>query len=308
MSTSGPTRVVEVDGEQLRAVRRRARRTSGSTARAPDDARRAARRRRTPRSRARILAGEPGPRARSRACSTPARRSTSPAASDIARGGRARRARRRSTTAAPQRALDGYLRADARSWPRVSVLDRDRRSDDPRRASTGASTRACRSRSSNGALVERARRGPRPFTEALARPGVSRDRRAQAPLAERRRRSAPARRSRRSSRAYERGGAAALSVLTEGRALRRLARRPARRSRGQRACRSCARTSSSTATSWSKSAVAGADAILLIVAALERRGARASCTRGGRRSTSTCSSRSTTTQELERALERSTPT
>ena len=48
--------------------------------------------------------------------------------------------------------------------------------------------------------------------------------------------------------AYERGGAAALSVLTEEATLRRLARRPARGPRGDRTCRSCARTSRSTAT------------------------------------------------------------
>ena len=51
--------------------------------------------------------------------------------------------------------------------------------------------------------------------------------------------------------------------------LRRVAGRPARGARGERPRRSCARTSSSTATRSYESAVAGADALLLIVAALE---------------------------------------
>ena len=70
------------------------------------------------------------------------------------------------------------------------------------------------------------------------------------------------------ARAYEAAGADAISVLTEPDALRRLARRPARRAPPRWTCRCCARTSSSTAgRSW-EAADAGADAVLLIVAIL----------------------------------------
>ena len=87
----------------------------------------------------------------------------------------------------------------------------------------------------------------RPFSEALARPGLSL-------IAEYKRRSPSAGLIREGASvtdvvcAYERGGAAALSILTErphfGGSLDDL--REARA--GTRGCRSCARTSSSTAT------------------------------------------------------------
>ena len=51
--------------------------------------------------------------------------------------------------------------------------------------------------------------------------------------------------------------------------LRRRARAPARGARGGRRCRSCARTSSSTSTRSLEARAAGADAVLLIVAALD---------------------------------------
>ena len=63
--------------------------------------------------------------------------------------------------------------------------------------------------------ARRARRRPPVLRGADAARRLG-DRRAQAPLAVGRRRSARARRSPTSSRAYERGGAAALSILTEG--------------------------------------------------------------------------------------------
>ena len=73
--------------------------------------------------------------------------------------------------------------------------------------------RACRWRSSS-ARPSRAARGAAVRRGAGA-PGHLADRRAQAPLAVGRRRSARARAAPRSCSAYERGGAAALSVLTE---------------------------------------------------------------------------------------------
>ncbi len=107
---------------------------------------------------------------------------------------------------------------------------------------------------------------PRGFRAALARPGIS-------VIAEFKRRSPSAGVLREHAdlaglvSAYERGGASALSVLTEGPnfdgSLEDL-----RAARGAARCRSCARTSSSITTSCSRLALAGADAVLLIVAAL----------------------------------------
>ena len=159
-----------------------------------------------------------------------------------------------------------------------------------RRSSAGAS----RSRSQELERAISARREGRPFNEALARPGISRDRRVQAALAGRRRPAARRGPVEEIVRAYERGGAAALSVLTEsdhfGGSLADL--RAARAAHAT--CRSCARTSRSTATSSTRRRPRGADAVLLIVAALEPRGARAPARGGARRSTSTAWSRCTT--------------
>jgi indole-3-glycerol phosphate synthase len=93
--------------------------------------------------------------------------------------------------------------------------------------------------------------------------------------------------------AYERGGAAgALRILTEGRPLRGLARRPARRARGH-ALPVLRKDFIVDRYQLYESAAAGADAVLLIVAALEPDVLRR-CTARRARSTSTCSSRSTT--------------
>ena len=132
---------------------------------------------------------------------------------------------------------------------------------------------------------------PRPFQEALTRPGIS-------VIAEHKRRSPSAGAIREDLelldvvRAYERGGAAALSVLTEGAhfggsledlvAARAATHLPVLR-----------KDFIVDPYQLYETAAAGADAVLLIVAALEP-GRCSRCTARHGRSTSTCSSRSTT--------------
>ena len=197
----------------------------------------------------RILAGERGAAAR--------RRGAQRRRGDLRRrprGRRSRRAcappRRRSTPARRRAVLERFVAftAAGRDGGLVGMNTLERIVDvDPRARSSGAASavplatleRAARSRA---ARTARSR-------EALARPGISRDRRAQAPLAVGRARSARARRvdgDRPRLRARRRGGAV---DPHRGPALRRLARRPARGARGDATCRSCARTSSSTPTS-----------------------------------------------------------
>ena len=214
----------------------------------PEDVGLAARRSRTrPRRLARgqrrrpCAASSPASPARSATspCSTPARRSTSPAAPTTSRTGvraaeeahRLRRRRRaRSTRCAERVARVTHPRGDRRAHLR------GRRP--PARG-------ACRSRALEQTLA--GREEPRPFAEALTAPGHRRDRRAQALVAVggHDRRGPPRRGGRRRLRARRRRRAVGPH---RGALVRRLARRPARRPRGHRSCRSCARTSSSTPT------------------------------------------------------------
>ena len=260
------------DGGTERVVRR-PRRTSASTrAELERD-----RRRRRPAENAAVVARgarrRAGPGARRRRCSTPAPRSTSAAAPTTSTAGVERAARGDRLGRRARRRSSGSSRADAASWRRAMVavicaMSRLEQLVAAAREDVARRKRAGLGRASSSAASAR-RDGSRPFNEALVAPGLSL-------IAEFKRRSPSRRRDPRraptsptSSRAYERGGAAALSVLTEERALRRLARRPARPRARRAACRSCARTSSSTPTSSTRRRSHGADAVLLIVAALD---------------------------------------
>ena len=139
-----------------------------------------------------------------------------------------------------------------------------------RRRAGGAAGRARAARRRHAA-----RTGP--FSEALDAAGHLGHRRAQAPLAERRRDPRATRRWSTIVGAYERGGAAALSILTEGRhfggSLDDL-----REARAASALPILRKDFIVDPYQVYESTVAGADAILLIVAALDDRRPRASCT------------------------------
>ena len=145
----------------------------------------------------------------------------------------------------------------------MSVLDRivDATREDVARRRAGGPARRAR------AARRRQPRGP-PVLRGAHAPGRLGHRRAQAPLAERRRDPRAARRWSRSSSAYERGGAAALSILTEGAhfggSLDDL-----REARAASALPILRKDFVVDPYQVYESAVAGADAILLIVAALD---------------------------------------
>ena len=259
MSTSGITRVVEVDGEQLRAydvapedvglARAEAGRADGRHARrqrrdhAPDLRRRArpgARCRRAQRGRGDLRVRE--------------RRFTS--------GGRAHRRggdRRRSC----RRRVGRIGITNEGAGTGMSVLD-----DivDDTRAEVKRRRKEVPLKDLEKAFERRAE-GFRPFSEALTRPGVSL-------IAEHKRRSPSAGKIRKGSKvaevvqAYERGGAAALSILTEpfhfGGSLDDL-----REARANATLPVLRKDFIVDKYQLYEAAAAGADAILLIVAALE---------------------------------------
>ena len=144
-------------------------------------------------------------------CSTRARRST-PAGAPTACARASRPRARRSTPARALRTLEAYLETVAASWRRrMSVLDRivdATREDVGPPAPDGAAGRA-------RAPGRGHPRGPAVLRGAGATGDLD-HRRAQAPLAERRRDPRAASTVAEIVEAYERGGAAALSVLTEG--------------------------------------------------------------------------------------------
>ena len=145
------------------------------------------------------------------------------------------------------------------------------------------------------------RRGLPAVLEALTRPGVSL-------IAEHKRRSPSAGKIRKGSKvadvvqAYERGGAAALSILTEpfhfGGSLDDL-----REARAAATLPVLRKDFIVDKYQLYEAAAAGADAILLIVAALDDKALGQAAARGRRRSTSTRWSRSTTSASSSAALE-----
>ncbi len=229
LSISAPTRVVEVrDGEiselhgDPRGVRARARRRPR---RSP-----AAIRPRTPTSRGGSSPASPAP-ARDLARAQRRRR-------DLRRRRRAGRwpracgrPRRRSTPAPrPRRSSGSSLRTQ-----RAGAVGRRERADPDRRAHPGRGRAPARGHAAGRARSGRrrapARRSAAAFARGAGAPGLSRDRRAQAPLALGGRDPRRTSSWRTSSAPTSAGGAAALSVLTEERELRRLARGPRRRAR-----------------------------------------------------------------------------
>ena len=237
MSTSARRTSSRSNGDAARALRRRARATSGSPLRPRRRrGRHAARQRRDDARDPRRRAGA----ARDLRCSTPAPRST-PAGAPIARGG-VEAAREAIARGAAQRALERLHRAQRELAE--PPHDRPRAHRRATREGVAPPARAA-ARRARARLRARARTARSPRRSAPGRVG---HRRAQAPLAERRRDPPPARPSTEvveRLRARRRGRAVGAH---RGAPFRRLARRPARGARAPAACRSCARTSSSTPT------------------------------------------------------------
>ena len=282
MSTSGTTRVVEVDGPELRSyevspedvglARARPEELAGGT---PDVNAATTRR---------IFEGERGPQRDLAVLNAGAAIYVAGKADTLEEGVRAAEAAVDDGRAAAEPRAAG--RDDPGAGARVSVLERiveDTRGEVGRRRESVPLSRL------EAAAAERPEQ--RPFEEALLRSGISL-------IAEHKRRSPSAGTIRDGSTvedivlAYERGGAAALSILTEPfhfggslddlRAARAVTDLPVLR-----------KDFIVDRYQLYESAAAGADAILLIVAALDPDRPLRAAARGARRSTSTRWSRST---------------
>ena len=295
MSTSGPTHVVEVNGDADRALRRHAagRRAGGQP---PRRGRAAARPRSTPRPRARSSPASPAPRRdlallNAGAAIYAGRRGRQPARGRRRRprGGRLRRG------AAHDRRLPRAVSGSSANG--MSVLERI---VDATRADVARRRQAV----PLSELEQRAAgtREDRPFSEALTRPGIS-------VIAEHKRRSPSAGEIR-----GERDGGRRSSAPTSAAARRRCRSSPrARHFGGSLDDLREARAASALPILRKdfivdpyqvyESAVAGADAILLIVAALDDATSRLLHHEARRRWTSTSSSRSTTRRSSSGALE-----
>ena len=281
MSTSAPTHVVEVDGEH-RALRRR---PGGRRARAdapeavpggtPDG--------NAATTRA-ILAGEPGAARDLAVLNAGAAIYAAGRADSLQQGVDA--AREAVDSGAAARTTDAYLELSRQLADRVNVLERivDATRDEVARRRRARPAAELEQRARHGARTGRSRRRS-PGRASRSSPSTSAARRARG-------------RSARDATvvdivgAYERGGAAALSILTEGRhfggSLDDL-----REARAASALPILRKDFVVDPYQLYESTAAGADAILLIVAALDD-DELSGCTARRSGSTSTSSSRSTT--------------
>ena len=233
---------------------------------------------------------------RHRAAQRRRRRCSLPGAPASLRDGVARAARQHRSRAARARRSTrcGGLRvmtrrpAAGRRRRRAPIRARSASSASARRASTRASARATPARRRVRAVAAQRR-------ASASSPSASGDRRRAACCAPTTIRS-------RSRAATQRAGAAAISVLTEPTFFDGSLDHLRARARGRRHCRCCARTSSSRSFRSLEARAAGADAVLLIVAALDDAtlraadrhapGARTGGARRGARRARSCDARS----------------
>ena len=257
----------------------------------------------TPRSPARVLAGERRRRARPDGAQR-RRRDLRRRARRLDRGRRAagragdrlRRGERRAGSASSSQDPGGSQRRERAVWRRSSRRPARPSSAAARSVPLAELERGTRARADDGV----------PFAEALARPGTSL-------IAEHKRRSPSAgeiraglelRGDRGRLRARRRRGAVGAH---RGGPLRRLARRPARRARGDRFA-DPAQGLHGRPLPALRGAGAGADAVLLVVGSLARARARRRSMAAPRDSISTRSSRSRPRGRARGRARRSTPT